>query len=122
MKREIRILAIGLTLFAVYLPLALWAGIGYGVPPRPPGAAIEPLLKIAPSPGSPLSYQAHSMVMASYAEAGRAVILYENLTPLGPASFVKFSDDPRSFVIFSASDKTDPRTNGRKYWLVLPSD
>lgn len=121
MKREIRILAIGLTLFAVYLPLALWGGGGYSGPPRPPGVAIEPLLRIDPSPGSS-AYQTHSMVMGIYADAGRPVILYEDLVPLGRVSFVKFTDDPRSFIIFSASDKTDPRTNGRKYWLVLPSD
>jgi len=119
MKQVLEILAAGLALFVAYLPIALWASDGYVQSPRPVGAAIEPLLRIAPSSGAS-TYQTHSMVLAKYIESGKQVLLYKELTPLGPAKFVKFTDDLRSFVIFTASDNSDPNTNGRKYWLVLP--
>ena len=138
MKQELKILAAGLAFFAVYLPIALWAGSYYVPADRPPGAVVEPLLGIAQGLG--VSYRAQALVLWKQADASEdnmrsPVVLYEGLTPLGPArSYIKeiqdtgqgrfahvmFSNDPRSFVIFSSSDNSDPRTNGRKYWLVLP--
>ena len=117
MKQQLKILAIGLAIFALYIPIALFAGSRYVPVPRPPGAEIETLLKIAHYAG--FQYHTHSMVMARHANDG-TVMVYEDLTPLGPAKFIKFTDDPRNFVVFSASDNSDPRTNGRHYWLVLP--
>jgi len=138
MKAELKVTAIGLAIFAIYLPVALWIGLGFSPAPRPPGAVVEPLL--LPISNSQLSYRAQSFALWKYADASEdnmksPVMLYEDLTPLGPAksymrdiydlgagrfNFTKFSNDPRSFVVFSASDNSDPRTNGRRYWLVLP--
>jgi hypothetical protein len=118
MKQEARVLAIGLAIFALYLPVAIFVGLGYVPVPRPAGAGTETILKIAHHSG--FQYHTHSIVMAKHAGNGATVMLYEGLTALGPANFVKFTDDPRSFVVFSASDNSDPRTNGRHYWLVLP--
>lgn len=131
-------LAISLAIFAAYLPVALWVGGLYVAPPRPPGTMIEPLQGFVQGPG--FSYRVTSYVLAKYADASEdnmnsPVMLYEGMTPLGPARsylrdvqdvglgrfvFVRFGEDPRSHAVISTSDNSDPNTNGRKYWLVLP--
>ncbi|WP_426433933.1 hypothetical protein [Bradyrhizobium genosp. P] len=72
------------------------------------------------------------------ADAGREqdnspIILYEDDKPLGPAHTTPHSDISAiglgrfshwkgnySVFVFSSSDNTDPRTNGRSYWAVKP--
>jgi hypothetical protein len=59
------------------------------------------------------------------------VVVYENDKPLGPAHSAHHEIETiglgryahwKGFgVMFSTSDNTDPRYNGRTYWLVLPS-
>jgi len=63
-----------------------------------------------------------------------AIVIYEDGTPLGPAHttpheeiamegrgrFSHWRDHSRSAFVFSSSDNTDPRTNGRSYWAVSP--
>ena len=138
MKAELKVSAIGLAIYAVYLPIALWLGDGYTPTPKPPGQRIEPVLKIEHLTG--FAYQAQSFSLLKYADESEdsmrsPVILYEGLSPLGPGksyirdvlgigrgrfTFVKAKSDPRSLLFFSTSDNSDPNTNGRKYWLVLP--
>ena len=102
----------GAALFAAYLPIALWTGRDFVPAPKPPGAMVVPLLKI--EAGSDHSYRSELFTLR-----GRAgVMLYEDLRPLGAGRF--FHEDGRMFVGFSASDTSDPRVNGRNYWLVLP--
>jgi hypothetical protein len=135
---QVKVVLAGLAIFIAYLPIAVLVGSWHSPAISPSGAVVEPLLSIVPT--SQLSYRAQSFVLGKYADASEdnmrsPVMLYEDLTPLGPArsyvkdiydsgqgrfNFVRFSNDPRSFVLFSASDNSDPRTNGRKYWLVLP--
>lgn len=131
-------MAIGLAIFALYLPVALWLGNRYEPVPRPSGSMVEALGGMFPGPG--FSYRSVSNFMGKYVDAGEEnmrspVMLYEGLMPLGPArsyirdiqkiglghfNFVRFGDDPRSHIVFSSSDNSDPRKNGRHYWLVLP--
>jgi hypothetical protein len=134
MKQELKILAVCLVIYAVYLPVAYWINSDYVPVPRPPGRMIETVLKTAHSGG--VAYHTHLLVLWKYAdESGNSpLMLYEDMTPLGPESsvhdiqnigqgrfgFTKFTGDPRTFVIFSASDNSDPNTNGKHYWLVLP--
>jgi hypothetical protein len=133
-----RIIAISLAAFAVYLPAAYLAGRNYIPAPKPVGELVEPLLGVVQGDGS--SYRAQSYSLGGYVDASEdnmhsPVMLYEGLKPLGPArsyirevqdvglgrfNFIRFSGDPRSHVVFSTSDNSDPRTNGRNYWLVLP--
>jgi hypothetical protein len=57
-------------------------------------------------------------------------VVYENDLPLGPAHTIhseisklghgRFSHWKDIGFIFSSSDGTDPTSNGRKYWVVLP--
>lgn len=133
-----RVFAAALAVYAIYLPVALWTGSFYVHIPRPPGMMAEPLQGFMESPGH--SYRVISYLLARFADASEdnmrsPVMLYEGLTPLGPARsyirdvqgiglgrfiFVRFGEDPRSHVVISTSDNSDPNTNGRKYWLVLP--
>ncbi len=56
--------------------------------------------------------------------------VYEDQTPLGPghSTFQAISKTGRGHfaywngrgIFFSASDNTDPNTNGRRYWAVVP--
>lgn len=58
------------------------------------------------------------------------VMLFENGTPLGPAHSSqtdiedigegRYLHSKRVGFFLSASDNSDPRTNGRNYWVVLP--
>ncbi|MBR0798139.1 hypothetical protein JQ615_22365 [Bradyrhizobium jicamae] len=66
-------------------------------------------------------------------DASSPIILYEDDRPLGPAHSTPHSDISTlghgrfshwkgnfSTFVFSSSDNTDPRTNGRTYWAVKP--
>jgi hypothetical protein len=65
------------------------------------------------------------------APAKSPVRLYEDGKPLGPAHSVhddiskyghgRFSHWGKIFI-FSTSDNSDPNTNGREYWAVLPKN
>jgi hypothetical protein len=140
MRQTIKVTAISLAAFTVYLPIAYFVGRDFVPEPRPSGAVVEPLLKIDKSDG--FSYLAQSYVLAKYSDDSEdnmksPIIIYENMTPLGPGlSYVRdiqnighgrfaharlgHSPDSWRFFIFSTSDNSDPRTNGRKYWAVLP--
>lgn len=138
MKEELKVLAIGIAAFAVYLPTALWVSKDFVLYPEPPGRVVEAVQGMSREKGN--LYRSRMSKLHRYADASEdnmrsPVILYENLTPLGPArsylrdiqdtglgrfSFVHFGEDTRSFLVFSTSDNTDPSTNGRRYWLVLP--
>ena len=139
MNNTLKVIGISLTAFAVYLPIAYFAGRDYLPTPKPEGAVVETLLKI--DKGQGFSYTAQSFSLAKYADDSEdnmksPVILYEDSTPLGPGrsylrdiqsiglgrfAHVRLGHRPDSwrFVVFSTSDNSDPRTNGRKYWLVL---
>jgi hypothetical protein len=112
MKQELRVLAVGIVLFALYLPAALWLGRFYTPVPRPPGSLVVPLLKIESVSAS--FYRSQTFIRNTKAP----LMLYEDLAPIGPAEFSMSALG--SFVTFSASDNSDPNTNGRHYWLVLP--
>lgn len=61
------------------------------------------------------------------------LIIYEDGKPLGPAHspiyhvavlgmgrYKHWKRNGQSIFVFSSSDNTDPRTNGRKYWAERP--
>jgi hypothetical protein len=139
MNSTLKVIGVSLAAFAVYLPIAYFSGRDYLPTPRPEGAVVETLLKI--DKGQGFSYLAQSFSLAKYADDSEdnmksPVILYEDSTRLGPGrsylrdiqsiglgrfAHVRLEHRPDSwrFVVFSTSDNSDPRTNGRKYWLVL---
>ena len=136
------VIAISAAIYAAYLSVALWLGRNYVPVEMPRGKMVEPIGNIKHIEG--FAYQAHTPLLIRYADDDPGnqrspIVLYENLTPLGPPHSVHadiqeighgryshWNDNPKSGwrsirgVLFSASDNTDPRTNGRHYWAVLP--
>lgn len=140
--RTMMVLAISAAIYAAYLPLALWLGHTYVPIEKPQGQMVQPIGKITHIEG--FAYQAPAPFLITYADTDPGnqrspIILYENLTPLGPPHSVHsdiqeigrgryshWNGNPNSGwrtirgVLFSASDNSDPRTNGRHYWAGLP--
>jgi hypothetical protein len=141
-KRTLNVLGAMALIYAIYLPVALYLKGSYVPVARPQGEIVEPLGGIRHVEG--FGYKASTLVLMKYEDTDTdnqrsPVILYENLTPLGPAHcthsdiqeiglgrYSHWGDDPKSGwrqisgMLFSASDNSDPRTNGRHYWAVLP--
>jgi hypothetical protein len=135
-------LAISAAIYAAYLPVALWLGHTYAPIEMPQGEKLQPIGNIKHIEG--FAYQAGTPFLIKYADNDPGnqrspIVLYENLRPLGPPHSVHsdiqeighgryshWNDNPNSGwrtirgVLFSTSDNTDPRTNGRRYWAVLP--
>ena len=129
-------------IFSVYLPAALLLERDYIPVAQPQGALVAPLGAFQYMEG--FSYRASALPMSAYEDNDSGnqhspVVLYENLTPLGPphsshsdiqtighGRYSHWGDNPKSGwrqirgMLFSTSDNSDPRTNGRHYWAVLP--
>jgi hypothetical protein len=112
-----RVVAAGLAVYAVYLPVALWVGSLHVAAPRPVGHAVEMILRF--DLDNPDRYVARSYIFSpsKYPDASQ-ISVYENMTPL-PRARLEFTADGLAYVIrIKASDGSDPRTNGRQYWIV----
>jgi hypothetical protein len=140
--RTVTILAICAAIYAAYFPVALWLGRIYVPIEKPPGEMVQLISKIEHVEG--FAYQAPTPFLITYADNDPAnqrspIILYENMTPLGPphsahhdiqeigrGRYSHWNGAPDTGlrtvggVLFSASDNSDPRTNGRRYWVGLP--
>ena len=121
---------------ALYFSAALWLKHSYVEPAKPQGKVVIQLERpffelqgsdVAFSVKVPsLDYLSDTMELRDRSP----FLLYENTTPLGPphvehAEIVKygrgrFSHWNDSGFIFSSSDGSSPRTNGRTYWAVIP--
>lgn len=127
--------------YSLYLPLALWIHRSYVPTKRPPGKLVEMLQRTDPYGG--FMYRSRSFTMQDYADHDEAhqhspIILYEDMKPLGPGHSDLRSINEKGLgryahvnesvhserdldeYLFSTSDNSDPRTNGRSYWAVLP--
>jgi hypothetical protein len=119
MKEELKVIAAGLAVFAIYLPVAMFVHSYYIQIPRPAGKDVEMILKFGLD--KPDRYITRSYVFGpkKYPETS-PIEVYENETPL-PRANLHFTADDLAYVIrIKTSDGTDPRTNGRQYWLVAP--
>lgn len=134
------VFAIAAAVFAVYFPCALWIKADYeaGRLPTPSGAAVH-LGYFAPVEMNPLpddlrlaKHQFFQTVFRWKEELGLSppeegaidpsICVYENGTSLGPATifYVPYS---KSYALsFYTSDNSDPRRNGRDYWIVRRSE
>lgn len=124
-------------LFVVYFPLAAWSDRRF-VSTTPKGSVVIQLLP---------PFEIHNRAAIFNQNAVRRlndlgddpnlegdsrspVVIYENNWQLGPGhnTFAdvsyygagRFSHLKESGIIFSSSDASDPNTNGRKYWAVIP--
>ena len=120
--RTMMVLAICASIYAVYLPVALWFGSA-----KPLGELVEPISDIKHIEG--FGYQARTPLLIKYADNDpdnqrSPIILYENMTPLGPAHsahadiqeigrgrYSHWNDNPKTAwrtirgMLFSASDR-----------------
>jgi hypothetical protein len=132
-KSTLTIVCAGAAIYAVYLPVALWLGRQYTPVPRPPGEIVVALNKINRVEGVAFGSPARALLRFEDdqpADQQSPVMVYEDLTPLGPGhsrhheieydGHGRFSHWKGIGILFSTSDNSDPNTNGRKYWAVLP--
>ena len=122
--------------FLVYFPLAFWLKTSF-VDLRPAGKIVVQLQRPFEKLGAfgAIAHYWHPATKLEDAdstdnEVRSSVQLYEDAQPLGPAHSshkdVSQSGEGRyshwvgQGVVFSASDNTDPNTNGRRYWAVVP--
>lgn len=126
----------------VYFPTAQWLNVVYDpfAPERVPKVAGVKVLLQRPFNdfiGSPFAVNVTDASFARLADHAAdiehsPIVIYEGDTPLGPGHSVhrdigkiglgRFSHwrYKYSVFLFSSSDNTDPRTNGRSYWAVIP--
>lgn len=128
-----------LIVLPLYAVTAAWSQWSY-VDPRPPGRILVPILppvdhltgrafKASMVPGDELQLSAFADE-ADAAHQQSPVLIYEGNKPLayphskydaisneGDGHFALWKDQG---LIFSTSDNTDPNTNGRRYWAVIP--
>lgn len=126
-----------IALFAVYFPVALYLRHSY-VPEQAPAGAVfdlkRPFLRFSANNG--FSFYALAPTLDSLADSDDDIkrspfVIYENDRPLGPAhsrhpdiaelGYGRFSHWTKVGFIFSSSDRTNPASNGRQYWVVLPT-
>ena len=115
MKRCLLLVA-GLVVFAVYYPLAVWVHRDFVSAERPEGKVVELILKF--EEGADGGYQAQVYGSSSHQKG----ILYEDLTPLEEVEIRELPSRPSSwrFIRMMPRDGSDPRNNGRRYYLVQP--
>ena len=101
MSQTPKIIGLAMAAFAIYLPVAFMVGRSYVPKPMPDGAAVEKLLVLGPARAQ----------RAEVEDLGRGRF-YHSTVAGAPESW--------RYVVFSTSDNSDPRTNGRSYWAVVP--
>lgn len=135
-----RVFWAGAILFACYFPGAIWLKSSYHALPPAPGAQLVVRLQ-RPFPAfldGNMAFNATEPSLNHLADseddgARSPVTLYENGTALGPphaphadiygSGRGRFSHWRNSNgFIFSTTDGTNPNTNGRNYWAVVPGD
>lgn len=121
---------------AVYFSAALWLKDSYVEPTKPSGHMVIKLERpFFGLQGSDIAFAVKAPPFEHLSDTSEfpkrsPFVLYENATRLGPphaahAEIVKhgrgrFSHWNESGFIFSSSDGSSPRTNGRTYWAVIP--
>jgi hypothetical protein len=115
-RQEAIMLAVGLSMFAVYLPIAAWLHRDVFFPDRPTGLQVEVIERFEPSAGG--GYQARVYGNALHKKG----VLYEGMVLLEEVAIIGLPPLPRMprFIRMSPKDGSDPRTNGRRYHLVQP--
>jgi hypothetical protein len=135
-----RVFWAGALLFVFYFSGAIWFKSTYRAPSLPPDA--RQVIKLQrPFPAfldGDLAFNATEPSLNHLADfednnAKSPVILYENGTALGPphSPHADILEKGRGLFshwrnsdgfIFSSTDGTNPNTNGRHYWAVVPGD
>lgn len=133
--RQLRTVFIGAaTVLAIYFPVAYAVSSPPPIPPTPNALMISGITQFG------RDKTAHMFLFGApnlarwedddFHNQHSPVVVYENDKPLGPAHSAHHEIETIGFgryahwkgfgIMFSTSDNTDPRYNGRTYWLVLP--
>ncbi len=128
---------VGLTAIAAYFALAEWSRRSF-VDLTPKGKVVIQLFRPFEMQGNvAISYPFPTNKLLAFADDENVdhdrrspVVIYENSKPLGPAhnpyaeirdyGMGRFSFWRHQGFVFTASDNSDPNTNGRAYWAALP--
>jgi hypothetical protein len=130
-------IACSLAATALYFSAALWLKNSYVEPPRPAGERVirlqRPFFELLGSNNRVFSVKVPELENLSDTmdqPTRSPFLLYEGTRPLGPPhsdhveilqyGHGRFSHWNLSGFIFSSSDGTNPRYNGRAYWAVIP--
>jgi hypothetical protein len=120
---------------AVYFSAALWLKYSYAEPPKPAGVLFRLNRPFFELQGSDIAFAVKVPSLDKLSDSLDApkrspFLLFENDRPLGPAhsehaeirehGHGRFSHWNDSGFIFSSSDGTNPKSNGRTYWAVIP--
>ena len=123
-----------IAVLAIYFPAALWLKHTY-VPLEEPNGTVFRLVSFQKLSRDRFGYRStdprlHNLADTPDEPQRSPVIIFENGKPLGPAhssqedieeiGLGRFSHSKRAGFFLSASDNSDPNTNGRNYWVVLP--
>ncbi|MEH2497414.1 hypothetical protein V1294_003893 [Bradyrhizobium sp. AZCC 1678] len=120
------IIAISLGIYAAYLPAAIFVHRDYVASPRPAGQVVELLGRFWFDHPNHYAVRPYVFRAARFPDTSRFVV-YENMTPLPRENFGAIWDKVPtengslvdSYAIrFRTSDGSDPRVNGRQYWIV----
>jgi hypothetical protein len=128
-------LAVAAALVAVYFVLAAYLKLTY-VPVLPPaGAVIQLKPPFEKFYGSDLAFVVKVPELETFSDNSdkpdqSPYVIYENDHPLGPAHSIhkdiselgngRFSHWSQEGFIFSTNGNSNPRTSGRRYWIVRP--
>jgi hypothetical protein len=130
-----RWIACAVVAIAVYFSAALWLKYSYGQPSKPTGVAFRLQRQFFELQGSDIAFAVNVRSLDHLSDtmdfqARSPFVLYEDTTRLGPAHSEhagilkhgrgRFSHWNGAGFIFSSSDGTNPNSNGRKYWAVIP--
>jgi hypothetical protein len=134
-SHTLRILAIAAVIYAIYLPLAF---LLHHAVIAPQGTMVIRLTSIQPaSRYGGFAYETPSRDFRQFEEYSGSkfvpspIEVYENDKLLGPSvhgdlgsiaasGAGRYSHWNNEGLIFSTSDNSDPRKNGRTYWAVMP--
>ena len=116
---SVRVIVICLSIYAIYLPVAMLMHRDYAPPPRPPGDVVEMVRIFHFNHEKPGQFVVRSYIFnaLSFPDTSK-ISVYEDLTPL-PRKNLRFTPGVGGYLIdLKTSDGTDPRFNGRWYWVV----
>lgn len=134
-SQTLRVLAIAAGIYAIYLPVA--RSLDHPVV-APEGKLVIRITDIQPAARyGGFSYETPLTEFKQYEEFSGSkfvpspIVVYEGVKPLGPpmrgdmssianSGAGRYSHWNGEGLVFSTSDNSDPRENGRTYWAVMP--
>jgi hypothetical protein len=113
-----KLTAICLGIFALYLPVAMFVHRDYVPAARPAGDVVEIMKAIYyDKPDHYVAARSHMLRTSNFPDTSR-IAVYENMRQLPREDFDFMSGSGGYIIRFRTSDGSDPRTNGRQYWAV----